>query len=63
MDVSPKLYAFDQTLTTNLTNYPQSQPWRAFLAEPVVKPFIVDGNGGNSILRLKSEKDEHGLGG
>lgn len=41
----------------------KSQPWRAFIADPEVRPFRSEEVGGNGILRLKTEKDEHGLGG
>lgn len=39
----------------------KNQPWRAFITDPEVRPFPAEGS--NGILRLKTEKDEHGLGG
>lgn len=47
------------------TNKPsaKTQPWRAFITDPEVRPFPAEDVGENGILRLKTEKDEHGLGG
>ena len=39
------------------------QPWKAFMGEPEVRPFPADEKAAKTHLRLKSEKDEHGLGG
>ncbi|CAK7234332.1 hypothetical protein SCUCBS95973_008900 [Sporothrix curviconia] len=42
---------------------PKAQPWKAFLSEPEVRPFVVEDKTTKTVLRLKAEKDEHGLGG
>ena len=41
----------------------KGQPWRAFIREPEIRPFSTDDGEVHTIIRLKSEKDEHGLGG
>ena len=41
----------------------KAQPWKAFLNEPEVRPFTAPEASNGSVLRLKTEKDEHGLGG
>lgn len=46
----------------NTNNLVEEQPWKAFIDEPEVRPFAAK-EGGNSVMRLKTEKDEHGLGG
>jgi hypothetical protein len=40
----------------------KAQPWKAFINDPEIKPFAAD-QSDNGVLRLKTEKDEHGLGG
>jgi hypothetical protein len=41
----------------------KAQPWKKFLKEPEIRPFPADEKAAKTMLRLKSEKDEHGLGG
>ncbi|KAJ6080552.1 hypothetical protein N7467_010305 [Penicillium canescens] len=41
----------------------KTQPWKVFMSEPIVRPFPVDEATENHVLRLKVEKDQHGLGG
>ncbi len=41
----------------------KAQPWKSFMAEPEVRPFPADEKAAKTSIRLKSEKDEHGLGG
>jgi hypothetical protein len=40
-----------------------TQPWKEFLEEPEIRPFIDAAKGELGSIRLKTEKDEHGLGG
>lgn len=49
-------------VTTPEAQRTKAQPWRAFISDPEIKPFVAD-QSGNGVLRLKTEKDEHGLGG
>ncbi|KAJ5701176.1 hypothetical protein N7488_008724 [Penicillium malachiteum] len=39
----------------------KAQPWKAFLTEPEVVPFMTTGNDSQTVIRLKAENDEHGL--
>ena len=39
------------------------QPWKAFIKEPKIQPFPTDNGMANTVIRLRTEKDEHGLGG
>ena len=41
----------------------KAQPWKAFFDEPEVRPFVAEETGSSNVMRLKTEKDEHGLGG
>lgn len=40
----------------------KAQPWKAFINEPDIRPFSSE-KGTGSVIRLRVEKDEHGLGG
>lgn len=47
----------------SIVNPDKVQPWKVFLNEPEVRPFAAAEAGDSSVMRLKTEKDEHGLGG
>lgn len=59
IDNSAKSKATKENSTTRV----KAQPWRAFISEPETQPFSSNENGANTVVRLKTEKDEHGLGG
>ncbi|KAK4460363.1 hypothetical protein QBC42DRAFT_272417 [Cladorrhinum samala] len=48
--------------SASFQNGAKVQPWKAFMEEPEIRPFPDEGKAAGT-LRLKSEKDEHGLGG
>lgn len=41
----------------------KAQPWKAFMNDPEIRPFPASSKAARTLIRLKSEKDEHGLGG